>query len=298
MNIVGIDIGGTTIKADLYQSDGCSLNQFREVATEIDFEKKTNQILEQVCQLIAFYQEKFELDGVAISSAGVVDSQAGKISYAGYTIPGYIGTDFRSRILKEFGLPIAIENDVNCAALGEAWLGAAKSHASAVMITVGTGIGGGIINDGKIVNGSTYTAGEVGYMPMEDGQDWQSLASTTALLALYSQKTGERGHTGRSFFAAIDQGDRLAQETLDIFLGRLAKGLLTLSYILNPEVLIVGGGILARSELILPHLESLIKQQVVDPRFLPKNLVAAALGNEAGRLGAVRHFLNQAKNSV
>ena len=227
MNIVGIDIGGTTIKADLYQSDGRSLNQFREVTTEIDFEKKTNQILEQVCQLIAFYKEKFELDGVAISSAGVVDSQAGKISYAGYTIPGYIGTDFRSRILKEFGLPIAIENDVNCAALGEAWLGAAKGHASAVMITVGTGIGGGIIYDGKIVNGSTYTAGEVGYLPMEDGQDWQSLASTTALLALYSQKTGEQGHTGRSFFAAIDQRNKLAQETLDIFLGRLAKGLLT-----------------------------------------------------------------------
>ena len=288
MNIVGIDIGGTTIKADLYQSDGRSLNQFREVATEIDFEKKTNQILEQVCQLIAFYQDKFELDGVAISSAGVVDSQSGKISYAGYTIPGYIGTDFRSRILKEFGLPIAIENDVNCA----------KGHASAVMITVGTGIGGGIINNGKIVNGSTYTAGEVGYLPMEDGQDWQSLASTTALLALYSQKTGEQGHTGRSFFAAVDQGDKLAQETLDIFLDRLAKGLLTLSYILNPEVLIVGGGILARSELILPRLESLMKQQVVDPRFLPKNLVAAALGNEAGRLGAVRHFLNQEKNSV
>ena len=298
MNIVGIDIGGTTIKADLYQSDGRSLNQFREVATEIDFEKKTNQILEQVCQLIASYQEKFELDGVAISSAGVVDSQAGKISYAGYTIPGYIGTDFRSRILKEFGLPIAIENDVNCAALGEAWLGSAKGHASAVMITVGTGIGGGIINDGKIVNGSTYTAGEVGYLPMEDGQDWQSLASTTALLALYSQKTGEQGHTGRSFFAAVDQGDKLAQETLDIFLGRLAKGLLTLSYILNPEVLIVGGGILARSELILPRLENLMKQQVVDPRFLPRELVAAALGNEAGRLGAVRHFLNQEKNSV
>jgi len=140
VNIVGIDIGGTTIKADLYQSDGRSLNQFREVATEIDFEKKTNQILEQVCQLIAFYKEKFELDGVAISSAGVVDSQAGKISYAGYTIPGYIGTDFRSRVLKEFGLPIAIENDVNCAALGEAWLGAAKGHASAVMkVTVTPG---------------------------------------------------------------------------------------------------------------------------------------------------------------
>lgn len=78
MNIVGIDIGGTTIKADLYRSDGRSLNEFREVTTEIDFEKKTNQILEQVCQLIAFYKEKFELDGVAISSAGVVDSQSGK----------------------------------------------------------------------------------------------------------------------------------------------------------------------------------------------------------------------------
>ena len=100
MNIVGIDIGGTTIKADLYQSDGRSLNQFREVTTEIDFEKKTNQILEQVCQLIAFYKEKFELDGVAISSAGVVDSQAGKISYAGYTLTE-AGINNTSR--KEYG---------------------------------------------------------------------------------------------------------------------------------------------------------------------------------------------------
>jgi ROK family protein len=150
--IIGIDIGGTCIKADLYSTEGQSLNNYKEVSTHIDYENKTNDILEQVCNLIRSYTRENEISGVAISSAGVVNSNTGEIIYAGYTIPGYIGTDFTTEINKQFKLPVSVENDVNCAALGEAWLGKAKGIKTAAMITVGTGIGGSIIINGKIFN--------------------------------------------------------------------------------------------------------------------------------------------------
>ena len=119
MNILGIDIGGTSIKADVYDEDGHALGHFSEQNTKICHENQTNEILEQICDLIASYQSSLDLDGVAISTAGVVDSQSGKIVYAGYTIPSYSGTDFSSEIQKRFSIPVTVENDVNCALLGE-----------------------------------------------------------------------------------------------------------------------------------------------------------------------------------
>lgn len=158
MKIIGIDIGGTTIKADLYDDFGTSLNQFKEIETIIDYDLGTNQILNQVCDLIGEYVLNYSIDGVGISTAGVVNANTGEIIYAGYTIPGYIGVNFTSEIEKRFGLSTFVENDVNCAALGELWKGQAKDKKNVVMVTIGTGIGGSIIVNGQIVNGFNYTA--------------------------------------------------------------------------------------------------------------------------------------------
>ena len=119
MKIIGIDIGGTTIKADLYDEFGTSLNQFKEIETIIDYDLGTNQILNQVCDLIDEYILNHSIDGVGISTAGVVNANTGEIIYAGYTISGYIGVNFTSKIEKRFGLSTFVENDVHCAALGE-----------------------------------------------------------------------------------------------------------------------------------------------------------------------------------
>lgn len=293
--IIGIDIGGTTIKADIYDDKGNSLHDYKEIDSHIDYDNKSNDILEQVCQLVGEYQESHDIDGVGISSAGVVDSQKGEISYAGYTIPDYIGTNFTETIKKRFHLPVAVENDVNCAALGEAWLGNAKGLSNVVMITVGTGIGGSVILDGHIVTGHNFTAGEVGYLPIK-GQDWQHLASTTALVKLYEEKSGKKKQTGRSFFADIEKGDPIANETLDVFTDHLTDGLLTISYLLNPEALILGGGIFTEPALLLSKIRDSLNSKVQDSRFLPKHMVAASLGNAAGRIGAVKHFLDKSSN--
>lgn len=295
MKIIGIDIGGTTIKADLYDEFGTSLNQFKEIETIIDYDLGTNQILNQVCDLIDEYILNHSIDGVGISTAGVVNANTGEIIYAGYTIPGYIGVNFTSEIEKRFGLSTFVENDVNCAALGELWKGQAKDKKNVVMVTIGTGIGGSIVVNGQIVNGFNYTAGEVGYIPVGNS-DWQSKASTTALINLYQKKSLKTNQTGRTFFTDLRSGDKVAKETFEIFVENLTKGLLTISYLLNPEILILGGGILAKKDILLPEIQSSLAKNAVDNRFLPKNLVAATLGNEAGRIGAVKNFLDRISN--
>ena len=295
MKIIGIDIGGTTIKADLYDDFGTSLNQFKEIETIIDYDLGTNQILNQVCDLIGEYILNYSIDGVGISTAGVVNANTGEIIYAGYTIPGYIGVNFTSEIEKRFGLSTFVENDVNCAALGELWKGQAKDKKNVVMVTIGTGIGGSIIVNGQIVNGFNYTAGEVGYIPVGNS-DWQSKASTTALIHLYQKKSLKTNQTGRTFFNDLSSGDKVAKETFEIFVENLTKGLLTISYLLNPEILILGGGILAKKDILLPEIQSSLAKNAMDNRFLPKNLVAATLGNEAGRIGAVKNFLDRISN--
>ena len=295
MKIIGIDIGGTTIKADLYDDFGTSLNQFKEIETIIDYDLGTNQILNQVCDLIGEYILNYSIDGVGISTAGVVNANTGEIIYAGYTIPGYIGVNFTVEIEKRFGLYTFVENDVNCAALGELWKGQAKDKKNVVMVTIGTGIGGSIIVNGQIVNGFNYTAGEVGYIPVGNS-DWQSKASTTALIHLYQKKSLKTNQTGRTFFTDLSSGDKVAKETFEIFVENLTKGLLTISYLLNPEILILGGGILAKKDILLPEIQSSLAKNAMDNRFLPKNLVAATLGNEAGRIGAVKNFLDRISN--
>lgn len=295
MKIIGIDIGGTTIKADLYDDFGTSLNQFKEIETIIDYDLGMNQILNQVCDLIGEYILNYSIDGVAISTAGVVNANTGEIIYAGYTIPGYIGVNFTSEIEKRFGLSTFVENDVNCAALGELWKGQAKDKKNVVMVTIGTGIGGSIIVNGQIVNGFNYTAGEVGYIPIGNS-DWQSKASTTALIHLYQKKSLKTNQTGRTFFTDLSSGDKIAKETFEIFVENLTKGLLAISYLLNPEILILGGGILAKKDILLPEIQSSLAKNVMDNRFLPKNVVAATLGNEAGRIGAVKNFLDRISN--
>lgn len=290
MNLLGVDIGGTAIKADVYDEQGISQGYAREFETGVDTVQGKNWIADQLRDLVRAVQAELSLDGLAISTAGVVDAKNQKIVYAGPTIPAYAGLDFQKEVGDPFGLPVSVENDVNCALLGESWKGLEEAYQDVAMITVGTGIGGAILQAGKLVNGHAFTAGEVGYLPIGE-QDWQSLASTTGLLKTYQLATGEVLLDGRAFFERLDKDEEQAQRIFDRFISNLAKGLLTMSYLLNPQVLLIGGGILARADKILPALRQRMADLVVDPRFLPEQILAASLGNEAGRLGAVKHFL-------
>ena len=144
--------------------------------------------------------------------------------------------------------------------------------------------------EGKLVNGHTDMAGEIGYLPIGPGP-LQAFASTTALLEQASQAYGAP-LTGETFFELIRAGQHPALEALlEQFLEHLATGLLSIIYLLNPEVIVIGGGILAQQDLLLPRLDQTLRRLVVDERFLTARIQAAHLGNDAGMIGALYQLI-------
>lgn len=291
MLVLVLDIGGTAIKYNLFTPNGEAVETTKEVPTAVDMATGENHILDQVCELTAHYAPI--IDGVAISSAGVVDSQQGTIAYAGPTIPHYQGTAFKQTIWEQFHLPASIENDVSCAALGEVWRGAAKDATSAMCLTIGTGIGGAVVLDGQIWHGITHTAGEVGYLPV-NGSPWQDQASTTALVERYRTLAAvDVVVDGRVVFERYDQGDQAAKQAITQTMQDFSLGLASICYLLNPERIIIGGGIMARSDVLLPLITTQLRAIIQDEIFLPQQILASPLGNDANQYGALYHFLTE-----
>lgn len=289
------DIGGTFIKYSVFDQTGQSLRTVEKVATTI--QANNNHILEQILSITEGVVRVIKINGIAISTAGVVDSQTGAISYSGYTIPGYTGTRLKEIVEATFNLPCAVINDVNAACYGEYWKGfeGRDKPKSLVCLTIGTGVGGGIIIDEQLYTGSTDMAGEIGYLPLKKGL-FQDLASTTALLESAKQIEGLT-LTGEAFFKKLttEVDGSAYQMVLDNFIDSLAEGLLLMIYILNPETIVLGGGIMAQAGLLLPRLQTALEKQVIDQRFLTTHIKAASLGNNAGMLGALYHLLQSLK---
>ena len=281
-----IDIGGTSIKYAIFNKEGEKQSKVFKTPTIKD--EFSNKILQTVLNLVGEF--KNEILGVAISSAGVVSAE-GSIAYAGYTIPGYTGTEIKKEVEKNYNIPCYVENDVNCACLGEVWKGSAKNANSVVMLTVGTGVGGAVYLNNKLWTGINYTAGEIGYMYIQ-GKYFQDLASTTALLENYEKRTQEKIN-GELLFERAKSGDFNAVESLNEQISYLAEGLVNICYLMNPEKIVLGGGIMAQKEFIMPILENYLENKIVDKRFLTTKIEAAKLDNDAGMLGALYHFLQQ-----
>lgn len=279
-----MDVGGTSIKFGIYSKEG-------ELVRKLDAIKTVNTethhgIVEAVLAVATDIQD--EVAGVAISSAGIVDTNAGKIIYSGYTIPGYTGTNWRELIHDATGLPCEIENDVNAAALGEKWMGALKEIENGVCLTVGTGIGGAVLLNGQIHSGVNYTAGEIGYMDL--GEDnLQNLASTSGLVKRVEERTG-RALNGYQIFEKAKAGDQVCIEEIQRMVDYLSKGLVNIMYLFNPERIVLGGGVMGQQEYLNPLIQEAVAKRIEDPFFLSTDIAFAELGNDAGLLGALYHF--------
>ncbi|MCR8968808.1 ROK family protein [Facklamia sp. 7083-14-GEN3] len=297
MLILAIDIGGTTIKSDVYDEKGHSFDYFIEEKTPIDSINKTNDILDYVLKLVGEIIRNLEkynkrLEGVAISSAGVIDPDQGKVVYAGYTIPGYMGTDFKQAINQQFDLPCIVLNDVNAAAFAEFSIGDFAPNSSLVCLTIGTGVGGSLIVNGKLYNGEGFSAGEVGYLPV-NGKRFQDVASTTAILQYYEHITGKKNTNGKIIFEAYMANQPEAIETIEWFTDNFSEGLLPIIYLINPEYIVLGGGIMHQHKILLPIISDKLTAKIENKIFLPKDILPAKYGNEAGRMGALYYFLKK-----
>jgi predicted NBD/HSP70 family sugar kinase len=183
---------------------------------------------------------------------------------------------------------------VNCAGLGEAWLGAGKEASPLVCITLGTGVGGCVIADGKLIHGASNFAGEIGYIPL-GGVTLEEIASTSALVRRVAsgKKLDERELDGRKIFDWAKEGDAVALKEIDVMLEALAQGIWIISCVVNPEMFVIGGGIAAQKEFLQPRLEQKLSNVMISNVFETTRISFANLGNSAGMLGALHCILQR-----
>lgn len=289
MKILAMDIGGTKIKSCISDIDG-NIKDYREHDTES--EKGAKFLIEKLMNIIQAYEG---FDCVGISTAGQVDSEKGYIIYANENLPGYTGTKLKEILEEKFKVPVEVENDVNAAALGEKYFGAAKSYDDFLCLTYGTGIGGAIIIDSKLYKGKSGVAAEFGHMithPSKElgvNQYYESYASTRALVNS-ALKISPEYSNGKIIFQEFQNGNNKVLKLLEDWIFEVSLGLVSLIHIFNPSTIVLGGGIMEQ-EKIVEMVSKSVKSMAIES-FRDVNVIKASLGNKAGLLGAVSLYLN------
>lgn len=284
MKILVFDIGGTEIKYALCD-ESFNLSDKKSVPTNAYEGGK--RIIERVVEIAKTYDG---VDRIGISTAGQVDSEKGMIVYATDSIPGYTGTQIKQIVESETGVPCAVENDVNSAALGEAHFGAAKDESNFICLTYGTGIGGAIFLDGKLFKGCGCSAGEFGhFVTHANGLSctcggcgcYEAYASSGALVRAVAEKTG-RQLNGREIFAEFDNPE--IRSVVDEWIDEIVVGLKGLVYIFNPSLIVAGGGIM-NEKYITDEINKRLGAQLMQS-FRCVKVRKAEKGNDANLLGA------------
>lgn len=308
MFYVGIDLGGTNIAVGIVTEEGKIV---KKTSVPTRAERPFTEIVKDMAACIAQLLKETgikesEIRSIGIGSPGSLDTEKGILIYAGNFADGK-NIDLRGEMRKYYDLPVYIGNDANVAALGETVSGAAKGVKNAIMITLGTGVGGGIIIDGKIYEGEHSAAGELGHIVLVHGGEqcscgrkgcWEAYASVTALVrqtkaAMKANPDSVMNQTpldrvnGRTAFDAAKKGDAAGKAVVEKYIEYVAAGLSDMVNIFRPEVLIVGGGISKEGEYLLAPVRELVRRDTYGGSMLPEQkLVAATLGNDAGLIGA------------
>lgn len=282
--IVALDIGGTSIKSGFW--NGTELLDVREQDTNA--KNGGTYVMERAKELLCSYDG---FDAIGISTAGQVDSEKGCIRYANENIPGYTGMQVKEMMQARFGVPTAVENDVNAAATGEAQFGAGKAYDDFLCITYGTGVGGAIVMDKKVYSGSMFSAGEFGGILIHPearvtGEPfsgcYEKYASTTALVRM-AKEYSEGLDNGRRIFARLEEP--AVRLIVDAWIDEIVYGLISVIHIFNPACIVLGGGVMAQP-YITEQVRIKTDREIMDS-FRNVELKAAELGNRAGLLGAV-----------
>lgn len=304
----GIDIGGTTVKIGLFTTEGELLEKW-EIKTRT--ENHGEAILPDVAESLQNKMQeknirKSEVDGIGIGIPAPVmeDGVVQKTANLGW---GYKEV---TREMKELtGIPVAAGNDANVAALGEMWLGAGKGQKNMVMVTLGTGVGGGIIVNGKPLAGSHGAGGEIGHFCVNEEETETCGCGNTGCLEQYASATGisrlarrrlERDDSpsslrgseisAKAVFDALKEGDAVAKEIVEEFGSYLGHALAAIAVITDPSMIVIGGGVSKAGEILLEYVEKYFHEKAFfanqDTRF-----VLAQLGNDAGICGAAKLIL-------
>lgn len=302
--VIGIDLGGTDIKGALLDLDGHTLEKIR-VATDAKngyqaVVARVLQVIEQLKQWSGI--ENKEISGVGIGIPGQIDYSQGKVLFAPNL--DWHEVNIKQSIEQASGLPVFLDNDGNVAALGEMWSGAGKGYANIVMLTIGTGIGGGIIIDGQLLRGKSGSAGEIGHMIMlkngplcNCGQSGclETLTAAPAILrqareAMQSDRktslTDFAQLTAKDVFIAAERGDQVALQIIANSAYWLGIAIANLINVINPELVIIGGGVARAGDILIAPIRQIALAKALSVAAEAVKIVPAYLGNDAGCIGA------------
>ncbi|MCM3228173.1 ROK family protein [Bacillus altitudinis] len=284
------DVGGTKTKHGV-------MNRHGELITSGDYETNCRQLkrfLEDMENVVKEYQRTWDIKGIAMSLPGFVDSQTGYTEFAGAII-ALNGQNVKTLLEEKTSLRVEVENDANCAALAEKFSGHAKECDSFICMTLGTGVGGGIFAGGELVRGASFRGGEFGMMltETENGQftTLNSSASTAGLIRSYKEQQGipqSQQIDGQEIFEKAKH-DPAIEKMIDQWYKRIAIGIYNVATVLNPEKILIGGGVSARPDLI-PNIEKHL-HTLHAWKNIQVTLETCYYFNQAGMMGALYHFL-------
>lgn len=296
MKNIGVDIGGTFIKCALVEETGKIIESGKAPTP-----KSGKDIPEKVCCMITELLEKAqvelcEINSVGIGTTGICDSKNGIVMHCP-NIEGYESVAICDYITKKLGKPAFLDNDANCAALGEYMLYENKPE-SFVFVTLGTGVGGGIILNGQLLRGINGGGGEVGHIALfNDGERcscgrigcWERYASVSALVRQTKSAGFDGEVNGRTAFEKANEGDENAQRVIDTWLAYVAGGICDLVNIFQPELIVIGGGVSREGDKILTPVKKFVENNTMTgslKKLKQTDIKISKLFNDAGVVGA------------
>ncbi len=287
---IGLDIGGTKIQSGLVTANGRIVARYRAATPTKGGAKALMTEIEKA--LVEVWTPRVKSIGIGI--AGLVDAKKGVFLGGPNLPPSFRNIPLAARLKRRYKVPVRVDNDARCFTLGEARFGAAKGQKNVIGLTIGTGIGGGLVMNGQIIRGRDNSAGEVGHLTLDlcspcvcgCGQSGhlEALASGTAIAGYYRQLTGRR-IPAREVEERSRRGEKAAAKAVETAGAWLGLGIANLALVLDPDMIVIGGGA-SRSRLLWPALRRTFRGSVLYPRLRTIPIVRAELGDDANLVGA------------
>jgi glucokinase len=300
---IGVDVGGTKINTGVINREG-EVKFFYSLPTlaQESVVERITQGIERLFALIRDKNEKIILKGIGVGTAGQVDWGMGSIRFASDLLPGYTGTPLKQYLEDKFGLTTYIDNDVNVLAMLEKHLGAGQGVKHMICLALGTGVGGAIMINGKIVHGAWGGAGEIGHMSVQfkglpcicgNVGCLEQYASGTGIaklmnvrLATHKSGIATKPLNAKEVMALWLEGDNVATEVMEEVISALGSAITSLIHIFNPELIVIGGGVAEAGDFFFSRLKQAVRQRVMPSMYSKVRIEPAYQGNLSGMIGA------------
>ena len=306
--VFGVDVGGTTVKMGYFDIEGNLIEKW-EIPTRT--EDKGVNIIPDIAGSILVKLAQKDIDKKEVAGVGI--GVPGPVKEDGTVLVAVnLGWDKRNtneQLEDLLGIPVKTANDANVAALGEMWRGGGQGYEDVVAVTLGTGVGGGVIIGGKVIAGSNGAGGEIGHIHLEDNESeecgckghgcMEQYASATGVVRLAKKKLADSSKpsvlrddevTAKAVWDAVKADDELAKEVANIYGEYLGKGLAAVAAVVNPQVFVIGGGVSKAGRVVIDYLEPYFDKYAF-PGTKNAKFVLAKLGNDAGIYGAAKLVL-------